>query len=97
MLSVKVEQRVNVIFFAKLKKFATETYSLSMEVYGDECLSHAQVFEWFNRFKEGRGEIEEQVKFQSNDDRSFLISEGLFKLIGCLKVRPLTRSTIRRF
>jgi hypothetical protein len=28
---------------------------------------------------------------------SFSISEGLVTLIGCLKLRPLTRSTIRRF
>jgi len=27
------------------------------KVYGDECLSHTQVFEWFQRFKEGREEI----------------------------------------
>jgi hypothetical protein len=27
----------------------------------------------------------------------FSISKGLFTLIGCLKVRPLTRSNIRRF
>jgi hypothetical protein len=44
MLSVKVEQRANVKFLAKLGKSATETYSLLMEVYGDECLSHTQVF-----------------------------------------------------
>jgi hypothetical protein len=59
MLSLKVEQRVSVKFLAKLGKSATETYSLSMEVYGDECLSRTQVFEWFKRFKEGRGEIED--------------------------------------
>jgi hypothetical protein len=44
---------------AKLGKSATETYSLLMEVYGDECLSRTQVFEWFKRFKGGRGEIED--------------------------------------
>jgi hypothetical protein len=44
-----------------------------MEVYGDKCLSRTQVFEWFKRFKEGRGEIEGQVKFQSKDDRFFNI------------------------
>jgi hypothetical protein len=47
MLSVKAEQRINVKFLAKLGKFATETYSLLMEVYGDECLTRTQVFEWF--------------------------------------------------
>jgi hypothetical protein len=97
MLSVKLEQRVNMKFLAKLGKFAIETYRLLMEVSGDECLARTQVFEWFKRFKKERGEIEEQVKFQSNDDRFFPISEGLFTLIGCLNVRPLTRFTIRRF
>jgi hypothetical protein len=92
-LSVKVEQRVNVKFLAKLGKSATEIYSLLMEVYGDECLSRTQVFKWFKIFKEGRGEIEEQVIFQSNDDRFFDI-QGIVH-IDC--VRPLTRSTIRRF
>jgi hypothetical protein len=42
-----------------------------MEVYGDECLSRTQVFEWFKRFKEGQGEIKKQVKFRSNNDRFF--------------------------
>jgi hypothetical protein len=36
MLSVKVEQRVNVKFLAKLGKSATAKYNLLMEVYGDE-------------------------------------------------------------
>jgi hypothetical protein len=74
---LKVEQRVNVKFLAKLGKFATVTYSLLMEVYGDECLSSTQVFEWFKRFKEGRGEIEEQAKFQSNDRFFFFDIRGI--------------------
>ena len=41
----------------KLGKSATETYDLLKKVYGDECLSHTQVFEWFKRFKAGREEI----------------------------------------
>jgi hypothetical protein len=57
MLSVKVEQRVSVKFLAKLGQSATETYSLLMEVYGEECLSRTQVFEWFKGFKDGRGEV----------------------------------------
>jgi hypothetical protein len=38
-LFVKVEQRVNVNFLAKLGKSATEMYNLLMEVYGDELQS----------------------------------------------------------
>ena len=57
MLSVNVERCVNVKFCVKLGKSATETYDLLKKVYGDECLSHTQVSEWFKRFKEGREEI----------------------------------------
>jgi len=57
MLSVNVEQHINVKFCVKLGKSATETYDLLKKVYGDECLSHTQVFMWFKRFKEGREEI----------------------------------------
>jgi len=45
MLSVNVEQRVNVKFCVKLGKSTTETYDLLKKVYGDECLSHTQVSE----------------------------------------------------
>jgi len=38
MLSVNVEQRVNVKFCVKLGKSATETYELLKKVYGDDCL-----------------------------------------------------------
>ena len=57
MLSVNVEQHVNVKFCVKLGKSTTETYDLLKKVYGDECLSRTQVFEWFKRFKERREEI----------------------------------------
>jgi len=57
MLSVNVEQRVNVKFCVILGKSATETYDLLKKVYGDECLSRTQVFEWFKMFEEGREEI----------------------------------------
>jgi len=59
MLSVNVEQHVNVKFCLKLGKSATETYDLLKKVYGDECLSRTQVFERLKRFKEGREEIED--------------------------------------
>ena len=56
MLIVNVEQRVNVKFCVRLGTSATETYDL-LKVYGDECLSHTHLFEWFKRFKEGREDI----------------------------------------
>ena len=64
MSSVNVEQRVNVKFYAKLGKSATETYDLLRKVYGDECLSRAQVFEWFKRFNPYRTNVENRVSSQ---------------------------------
>jgi hypothetical protein len=61
MLSVK-ERNVSVKFLAKLGKSATKTYNLLMEVYGDQCLSHTQIFAWFKMFKEGRREIEDDPR-----------------------------------
>ena len=37
-------------------------YDLLKKVYGDECLSRTQVFEWFERFKEGREEIRDDQR-----------------------------------
>ncbi|KAJ8944951.1 hypothetical protein NQ318_013099 [Aromia moschata] len=51
MLSVQMEQRVNLKFLVKLGKTFTEAYAMLKEVYGNECLSCTQVFEWFKRFK----------------------------------------------
>ena len=54
-----MEHHVNVKFRVKLGKSATETHELLKNVYGDECLSCTQVFEWFKRFKEGKEEIKD--------------------------------------
>ena len=32
------------------------------EVYGDQCLSRTQVFEWFKKFKKGREDVEDNPK-----------------------------------
>jgi hypothetical protein len=53
MLSVNMEQHVNMQFCVRIGKSTTETYDLLKKVYGDEYLSRTQVFEWF---KEGREE-----------------------------------------
>jgi hypothetical protein len=57
LLSVNVKTRASVKFCVKLGKSATQTYDLLNKIYGDECLTGTQVFEWFKRFIEGREEI----------------------------------------
>lgn len=46
----------------KLGKSAIETYLLLKEVYGNECLSRARVFEWFKRFQDGREDVEDDSR-----------------------------------
>ncbi|KAJ8961260.1 hypothetical protein NQ318_008944 [Aromia moschata] len=57
-----MEQRVNLKFLVKLGKTFTEAYAMVKEVYGNECLSHIQVFEWFKRFREGSETTEDDPR-----------------------------------
>jgi tRNA(His) 5'-end guanylyltransferase len=43
----------------RIGKSATETHDLLKKVYGEECLSCTQVFEWF---KKGREEIRDNQR-----------------------------------
>ncbi|KAJ8963123.1 hypothetical protein NQ318_018588 [Aromia moschata] len=64
MLSVQMEQQVNLKFLVKLGKTFTEAYAMLKEVYGNECLSCTQVFEWFKRLKEGRETTEDHPRLK---------------------------------
>ena len=41
------------------KKFAMETFQLLTEAYGEDCMSHAHVFEWHKQFSEGRESVKD--------------------------------------
>ena len=36
-----------------------ETFQLLTEVYGEDCMSHARVFEWHKRFSEDRESLKD--------------------------------------
>lgn len=57
-----MEQRANIKFCFKLGKTAQETFTLMKNVYGDQCLSRAQVFRWFARFRDGREDLEDNER-----------------------------------
>jgi hypothetical protein len=50
----------------KLKKSSTETFQLLTEAYGEECMSHASVFEWH---KKSTQELF-KVQFKGNERRN---------------------------
>ena len=61
MLTVNVEQHVNMKLCVNLGKSATETHNLLKKVYGDEYLSRTRVFEWFKRFNPYPANVENMV------------------------------------
>ncbi|KAJ8939419.1 hypothetical protein NQ318_020874 [Aromia moschata] len=60
--NVQMEQRVNLKFLVKLGKTFTEAHAMSKQVYGNDCLSRKQVFEWFKRFKQERETTEDDPR-----------------------------------
>jgi len=53
------EQRVCITFCAVLGKSAMETLTMIQQAFGDQTLSHAQVFQWHAWFKTGRKSVDD--------------------------------------
>jgi hypothetical protein len=53
------EQRICIKFCFRLKKTAAETHRTLKEVFGEQAVSYAGIFEWFKRFKDGRESVED--------------------------------------
>ena len=56
------EQQTNLKFLVRLGKNPTEALKLLQDVYGDDAMSRARVFEWHRRFKEGREDVEDDPR-----------------------------------
>ena len=56
------EQRINLKFLVRLGKALTETFKLLQEVYKDATMSRTRIFEWDKRFKEGREDVEDDLR-----------------------------------
>ena len=52
-----LEERYAIKFRFKLGKNARETYGILQTSFGASCMNRASVFEWHNRFKEGRESV----------------------------------------
>ncbi|GFU23058.1 hypothetical protein TNCV_3515131 [Trichonephila clavipes] len=51
------DQRICIKFCFQLGKTDIETYEMMKTAFGDEAMSRARVFEWFQRFKESRQSV----------------------------------------
>ena len=57
-----MEQRANIKFCVKLEKKFAETYELMKKIYGDDCMSRTQVYTQFTRFKNGREDLNDDLR-----------------------------------
>jgi len=60
-MDLKQEQRICIKFCQKIGKTATETVDLIKLAFGMNSLSQSRVFEWFARFRDGRGTTEDDL------------------------------------
>lgn len=65
-----IQQHVTIIFYVKFGDLATETCNKLLKAFGNNCMSHAQVFRWHKEFKEGHVEDDARsgrpIKMQTN-------------------------------
>ena len=101
-----IEQRPNIKFCFKLGKTAAETVKLMRQVYGDNCLSRAQIFRWYARFKSGVKTIEHEARsgrlFSVRNERLIAKVRKRIQEERCVAVRMMAdefgvnRETIRQ-
>ena len=52
-----LEERYAIKFYCKLGKKATETYRMLQTAFRPSFMNRASIFEWYQRFKEGRESV----------------------------------------
>ena len=57
-----LEERYAIKFCLKLGKNAIETYGMLHTAFRPSCMNRASVFEWHNRFKEGRESVRDEER-----------------------------------
>ena len=91
------KQRVCVKFCFKLEKTFVETFESLKQVYGEECMSRKQCYEWFRSFKEGRTSVIEDLRlgrpYTSTDDRHYERVREVIRGNRRLIVREATEET----
>lgn len=72
----------------KVEKGTTETYRLLKEVYGNECLSRARVFE---HFQDGREDVEDDSRPSKTDENIGKIG-NMFRCDHLITIRAITET-----
>ena len=75
-----IEERTNLKFLVRLGKKPTEALKLLQDVYGDDAMSRARVFEWHRRFNPLSASVFLQKFPKKCAFRKIAISQNLHKL-----------------
>ena len=78
-----MEQRLAIKYFFKAGKSATETLQMVNATYGNQALSRSKVFQWYERFRDGREDTEDDPMSgrptECRNDNNIEISQFLLK------------------
>ena len=92
-----IEQGYAIKFCVKLNKSATETFASSTKAYGDAPLSITMVFRWFKAFKEGRENVEDDLRSErpisSTNDQNVEVVRAVMAKDRRLSVRMIAEET----
>ena len=82
-LNSKTEQRINLKFLVKLNETSSESLQAATKVYGEECMSRAQVFARHKRFREGRTNVEDdECSGRPTTSKTTSIIREIEKIVG---------------
>ena len=90
------EQRTNLKFLVRLGKSPLEALCMLQQVYQEETLSRSTIFLWHKRFKEGREDVEDNLR---GGKPSTSINETFFDVRGMIQYEflPQGRLSISMF
>jgi len=93
-MSEEQEQRMCITFCVKLGRNGAETSEMLRTAFGEQCLSHARIFKWHKRFKEGRDSADENPRSgrptTSKTDNCVARVQELIQANRHLKIRELS-------
>ena len=89
------EQRLCIKFCVKLGRNGVETFEILRTAFGEQCLSHARIFEWHKRFKEAQDFVDDNPQSgrptTSKTDDSVVRVRELIRANRRLTIRELSR------
>ncbi|GFV96557.1 protein GVQW3 [Trichonephila clavipes] len=89
------DQRICIKFCFKLGKTGIEIYEMMKTAFGEEAMSRARVFEWIQRFKEGRQSVNSDLRsgrpITSRNEDTIAQVKAVVHSDCCLTVREIAQ------